>query len=50
MSEMVRMLQRGYEMIWREGRIEDALIGLGPDFEWVVLGHPDGEVRHGRMP
>jgi ketosteroid isomerase-like protein len=47
MSEMVRMLQRGYEMIWREGRIEDALIGLGPDFEWVVLGHPDGEVRHG---
>jgi ketosteroid isomerase-like protein len=47
MSETLRILQRGYEMIWREDRLEDALIGLDPEFEWVVPGHPEGDVRHG---
>jgi ketosteroid isomerase-like protein len=47
MSEMMRVLRRGYEMIWREDRMEDALIGLGPDFEWVVPEHPEGSVRRG---
>ena len=47
MSEMMRMLQRGYELMWREDRVEDALVGLEPDFEWVVPGHPEGDVRHG---
>ena len=41
------MLQRGYELIWREGRPEDALAGLAPDFEWIVPGHPEGSVRRG---
>jgi ketosteroid isomerase-like protein len=47
MSETLRVLQRGYEMIWREDRLEDALIGLDPEFEWVVPNHPEGEVRYG---
>jgi ketosteroid isomerase-like protein len=47
MSEMMRVLQRGYELIWREDRLEDALIGLDPDFEWVVPNHPEGELRRG---
>jgi ketosteroid isomerase-like protein len=47
MSETMRILQRGYEMLWREDRLEDALIGLDPEFEWVVPGHPEGDVRHG---
>jgi ketosteroid isomerase-like protein len=47
MSEQQRILNRGYELIWREDRLEDALVGLGPDFEWVVPGHPEGDVRHG---
>ena len=34
-------------MMWREGRVEDALRGLGDDFEWVVPDHPEGAVRHG---
>jgi ketosteroid isomerase-like protein len=47
MSDMMRVLQRGYELLWREDRPEEALGGLGPDFEWVVPGHPEGDVRHG---
>ena len=43
----MRMLQRGYEVMWREGRPADALVGLADDFEWVVPGHPEGDVRHG---
>jgi ketosteroid isomerase-like protein len=43
----MRILQRGYEMMWREDRLEDALIGLDPEFEWVVPGHPEGDVRRG---
>jgi ketosteroid isomerase-like protein len=47
MSEMLRTLERGYEMIWREGRVEEALRELGSDFEWIVPNHPDGEVWRG---
>jgi ketosteroid isomerase-like protein len=46
-SEIVRILERGYEMIWREDRLDDALRGLQPDFEWVVPGHPEGDLRRG---
>jgi ketosteroid isomerase-like protein len=47
MSDITRLLDRGYTMIWREGRMEDALRGLNDDFEWVVPNHPEGAVRHG---
>ena len=47
MSDPLHVLQRGYEMIWREDRLEAALVGLQPDFEWVVPGHPEGDVRYG---
>jgi ketosteroid isomerase-like protein len=47
MSHITRLLDRGYTMIWREGRMEDALRGLGDDFEWIVPDHPEGAVRHG---
>jgi ketosteroid isomerase-like protein len=48
MSQMVRQLDRGYSLIWRENRIEESVRGLGDDFEWVVPGFPGDEVRHGR--
>jgi ketosteroid isomerase-like protein len=44
---MLRLLERGYTMIWREGRVEEALIGLGDDFEWIVPNHPEGGTRRG---
>jgi hypothetical protein len=47
MSEVMRVLQRGYELIWHEDRIEDALRGLGPDFEWIMPDHPEGARRQG---
>jgi ketosteroid isomerase-like protein len=47
MRDALHILQRGYELMWREDRLEDALVGLDPDFEWVVPGHPEGDVRHG---
>ena len=47
MSDITRILDRGYTLIWREGRMEDALRGLDDDFEWVVPNHPEGAVRHG---
>ncbi len=47
MTDVVRILDRGYTLIWREGRLEDALRGLDDDFEWVVPNHPEGAVRHG---
>ena len=47
MSELMRILDRGYQLIWREDRIEDALRGLGPDFEWIVPDHPEGARRQG---
>jgi ketosteroid isomerase-like protein len=47
MRDALHILQRGYELMWREDRLEEALAGLDPDFEWVVPGHPEGDVRHG---
>lgn len=47
MSDITRVLDRGYTMLWREGRIEDALGGLEDDFEWVVPDHLEGAVRRG---
>ena len=47
MSDITRILDRGYTMIWREGRVEDALRGLPDEFEWVVPDHPEGAVRQG---
>jgi ketosteroid isomerase-like protein len=48
MSEHLRLLERGYTMIWREDRVEEALRGLGEDFEWVVRSdHPEGAFRRG---
>jgi len=47
MSDLTRLLDRGYAMIWRQGRMEDALRGLDDDFEWVVPNHPEGALRHG---
>jgi ketosteroid isomerase-like protein len=47
MSDHLRVLDRGYTMIWREGRVEEALRGLEEDFEWVVPEHPEGAIRRG---
>jgi ketosteroid isomerase-like protein len=47
MSEAVRLLDRGYRLIYHEGRLEDALGGLDEDFEWVATDHPDGLVYRG---
>ena len=47
MSEILRMLDVGYTLIWRAGRLERALEGLPDDFEWVVPDHPEGAVRRG---
>jgi ketosteroid isomerase-like protein len=47
MTDVRRLLDRGYEIIWRENDLERALGGLRPDFEWVVPRHPEGAVRRG---
>jgi ketosteroid isomerase-like protein len=47
MSDLLRILDRGYTLIWREDRLEEGLRDLDDDFEWVVPGHPEGDVRHG---
>jgi hypothetical protein len=47
MSEMLRTIERGYELLWREGRIEESVGGLPAYFEWVVPGMPEGDVRRG---
>jgi hypothetical protein len=43
----VALLDRGYEIIWRENDPERALRTLDPDFEWIVPRHPEGEVSRG---
>jgi ketosteroid isomerase-like protein len=48
MSEVTRMLEVGYTLIWRANRLERALEGLPDDFEWVVPGHPEGPIFRGR--
>ncbi len=47
MSDILHNLDRGYTLLWREGRAEDAFSGIDDDFEWVVPDHPEGAVRHG---
>jgi ketosteroid isomerase-like protein len=43
----VEILDRGYELIWRQDDAEAAFRGVAADFEWLVPGHPEGEVRRG---
>jgi ketosteroid isomerase-like protein len=43
----VDILERGYELIWQHDDAEGAFSGVAPDFEWIVPGHPEGDVRHG---
>jgi ketosteroid isomerase-like protein len=47
MTEIIRMLDRMYALVWRERDLDAAFADLPEDFEWVVPGHPDGAVRHG---
>jgi ketosteroid isomerase-like protein len=47
MTDIVRILERGYELIWREDRLEDVLGILDPKFEWHVPDYPEGELRRG---
>ena len=47
MTKLLRVLERGYTMMWREGRPEEAVRALADDFEWIVSNHPEGAVRHG---
>ena len=47
MSEALQLIDRGFRLIYREGRLEDALRGLDEDFEWVTTDHPDAAVYHG---
>ena len=46
-SRIVRILDRGYSIIWREGRLEDGLRGLDEDFEWEATGYLDEGVQRG---
>jgi ketosteroid isomerase-like protein len=46
-DDIVEQLERGYTLMWREGRVDEAVRALGEDFEWVVPDHPEGAVRHG---
>jgi ketosteroid isomerase-like protein len=43
----LEMLDRAYELVWREGDLEGAFAGVAPDFEWIVPGHPEGPVMRG---
>ena len=43
----VERIRRGYDALWHERDLDAATRGLGPDFEWVVPGHPEGDVRRG---
>jgi ketosteroid isomerase-like protein len=44
---MIERVDRMYELVWRERDLDAAFAALPDDFEWVVPGHPEGEVRHG---
>jgi ketosteroid isomerase-like protein len=46
-SRIVRILDRGYSIIWRDGRLEDSLRGLDEDFEWEATGYLDEGVQRG---
>lgn len=45
---MIERLDRMYALVWREHDLDTGMAYLPEDFEWVVPGHPDGAVRHGR--
>jgi hypothetical protein len=45
-SPEVDLLQASYDLIWRHHRL-DPLHALEPDFEWVVPGYVDGELKRG---
>jgi ketosteroid isomerase-like protein len=45
--DLVDILRSGYDALWRHNNPDAAVRALGPDFEWVLPGHPEGEVRHG---
>lgn len=44
---MIERLDRMYALVWRDHSLERAMADLPADFEWVVPGHPDGDVRQG---
>jgi ketosteroid isomerase-like protein len=44
---VIERLDRMYALVWRERDLDAALAGLPDDFEWVVPGHPEGELRRG---
>ena len=46
-SRILRILDRGYTLIWREGRLEEALRGLDDNFEWEATGYLEDAVRRG---
>src|SRR6185436_3880037 len=46
-SRIVRILDHGYSIIRREGRLEDGLRGLDEDFEWEAADYLDEGVRRG---
>jgi len=46
-SRILRVLDRGYSIIWREGRLEDGLRGLDDDFEWEATDYLDEGPRRG---
>ena len=43
----VETLHRGYKVLWQEGDPDAAFSGVAPNFEWIVPGHPEGELRRG---
>ena len=45
---MIERIERMYALVWREHDLDAGLAGLADDFEWVVPGHPDGELLRGR--
>lgn len=45
-SRALDILRASYDLIWRQHRL-DPLHALPPDFEWVVPGYLDGEVKRG---
>jgi ketosteroid isomerase-like protein len=45
--DLLRLLDRGYQIMWAEDDPERALRGLSPDFEWIVPEHPEGALRRG---
>ena len=44
---MIERVARMYALVWREHDLEAALRDLPESFEWVVPGHPDGDVHRG---